>query len=56
MPSFVPALGSLVCLALLVNRVATGDWRALDSAWAVLAAIAALHMAAPPRDVLPAVD
>lgn len=55
-PSFVPALGSLVCLALLVNRVATGDWRAPALAGAVLVAIAALYMAVRPRDVLPAVD
>ena len=53
-PSFVPALGSLVCLALLVNRVATGDWRAPALAGAVLVAIAALYAVVRPRDVLPA--
>jgi basic amino acid/polyamine antiporter, APA family len=53
-PSFVPALGALVCLALLVNRVATGDWRAPALAGAVLVAIAALYAVVRPRDVLPA--
>ena len=53
-PAFVPALGALVCLALLVNRVATGDWRAPALAGAVLVAIAALYAVVRPRDVLPA--
>jgi amino acid transporter len=53
-PSFVPALGALVCLALLLNRVATGDWRAPALAGAVLVAIAALYVVVRPRDVLPA--
>jgi basic amino acid/polyamine antiporter, APA family len=53
-PSAVPALGALVCLALLVNRVATGDWRAPALAGAVLAAIAGLFFLVRPRDVLPA--
>ncbi len=53
-PSFVPALGALVCLALLVNRVATGDWRAPALAGAVLVAIAALYAVVRPRDVQPA--
>jgi amino acid transporter len=53
-PAFVPALGAFVCLALLVNRVATGDWRAPALAGAVLVAIAALFMVVRPRDVLPA--
>jgi amino acid transporter len=53
-PSFVPALGALVCLALLLNRVATGDWRAPALAGAVLVAIAALYAVVRPRDVLPA--
>ena len=54
-PSFVPALGALVCLALLLNRVATGDWVAPALAGAVLVAIAALYAAVRPKDVLPAV-
>lgn len=41
-PPFVPAAGAAVCLALLANRVATGDWRAPAIAGAVLAAILAL--------------
>jgi len=27
-PLFVPAAGAIVCLVLIVVRVATGDWRA----------------------------
>lgn len=53
-PSFVPALGAVVCLALLLNRVATGDWVAPALAGGVLVAIAALFMVVRPRDVLPA--
>jgi basic amino acid/polyamine antiporter, APA family len=53
-PSFVPALGALVCLALLLNRVATGDWRAPALAGAVLVAIGALFAVVRPRDVVPA--
>ena len=26
-PAIIPALGAVVCLALLLNRIATGDWR-----------------------------
>ncbi|MBY0336875.1 MAG: amino acid permease [Acetobacteraceae bacterium] len=48
-PSFVPALGALVCLTLLVNRVATGDWRAPALAGAVLAVIALLFALIRPR-------
>ena len=55
-PSFVPALGALVCLALLLNRIATGDWRAPLLAGVVLVAIAALFFVVRPKDVLPAVD
>jgi basic amino acid/polyamine antiporter, APA family len=53
-PSFVPALGAFVCVALLLNRVATGDWRAPALAGGVLVAIAALFAVVRPRDVLPA--
>jgi len=35
-PAFVPALGALVCAALLVNRVLAGDWRAPALAGALL--------------------
>lgn len=41
-PGFVPAAGAVVCLALLGNRVATGDWRAPAIAGAVLLVILAL--------------
>ena len=53
-PSFVPALGAVVCLTLLLNRVATGDWRAPALAGAVLVAIAALFFMVRPKAVLPA--
>lgn len=53
-PSFVPALGALVCFALLLNRVATGDWRAPALAGAVLVAIAVLFLVVRPKGVLPA--
>lgn len=41
-PSFVPTAGAAVCLALLANRVATGDWRAPLIAGVVLVAIVGL--------------
>ncbi|WP_207540617.1 APC family permease [Sabulicella rubraurantiaca] len=50
-PAFVPALGALVCLALLLNRVATGDWRAPAIAGVVLVAIVALFLVVRPRGV-----
>ncbi|MBY0331669.1 MAG: amino acid permease [Acetobacteraceae bacterium] len=52
-PGFVPALGALVCGALLVNRLASvlagGDWRAPALAGGVLLAILALYAAVRPR-------
>ncbi|HEY8611279.1 MAG TPA: amino acid permease [Roseomonas sp.] len=48
-PFFVPAAGALVCLTLLVNRVATGDWRAPMLAGAILVAILALYAVMRPR-------
>jgi len=59
-PSFVPILGALVCLTLLVNRVATGDWRAPALAGAILLLILALFavlrpkVVDDPRDAAPA--
>ncbi len=53
-PAAVPALGALVCLALLGNRVAAGDWRAPALAAVVLAVIGLLYLVVRPRDVLPA--
>jgi amino acid transporter len=53
-PAAVPALGALVCLALLLNRVITGDWRAPALAGAVLSAILLLYLVVRPRAVLPA--
>jgi APA family basic amino acid/polyamine antiporter len=35
-PLFVPALGAVVCLILIVVRVSTGDWRAPALAGALL--------------------
>ncbi len=50
-PALVPALGALVCLALLVNRVVAGDWRAPALAGAILLAILALYVLVRPRAV-----
>jgi amino acid transporter len=44
-PRFLPALGMLVCLALIVVRVGTGDWRAPVIAGALLLAAFAIYMA-----------
>ncbi len=44
-PRFVPALGMLVCLTLIVVRVGTGDWRAPAIAGALLLASFAIYMA-----------
>ena len=44
-PRFVPALGMLVCLALIVVRVGTGDWRAPAIAGALLLGAFAIHLA-----------
>lgn len=44
-PRFVPALGMLVCLTLIVVRVGTGDWRAPAIAGALLLAAFAIYMA-----------
>lgn len=53
-PSFVPAAGALVCLVLLANRVAAGDWRAPALAGAVLGGILLLFLVVRPRGVVPA--
>jgi amino acid transporter len=50
-PSFVPALGSVVCLTLLGNRVATGDWRAPALAGVILLVILGLYAIMRPRGV-----
>ena len=44
-PRFVPALGTLVCLVLIVVRVSTGDWRAPAIAGALLLACFAIYVA-----------
>ncbi|MBP0446556.1 amino acid permease [Roseomonas sp. SSH11] len=48
-PSFVPALGAVVCLTLLGNRVVAGDWRAPALAGALLLVILALYALMRPR-------
>jgi amino acid transporter len=50
-PRFVPTLGALVCIALLLNRVAGGDWRAPALAGAVLFVILLSFMVMRPRAV-----
>lgn len=50
-PIFVPALGAVVCAALLVNRFATGDWQAPMIAGAILAGILGLYALMRPRHV-----
>ncbi len=50
-PAFVPALGALVCLALLVNRVAGGDWRAPAIAASVLVVILLAFAVIRPRPI-----
>lgn len=42
-PGWVPALGTVVCLALIIVRVSTGDWRAPALAGAMLVGIVGLH-------------
>lgn len=42
-PVFVPALGALVCLVLVVVRVATGDWRAPALAGGLVLGIVAIY-------------
>ncbi|UEM21195.1 APC family permease [Skermanella mucosa] len=50
-PIFVPALGAVVCAALLVNRFATGDWQAPMIAGGILAGILGLYALMRPRHV-----
>lgn len=42
-PKWVPALGTLVCIALIAVRVSTGDWRAPVLAGGMLVGIVVLH-------------
>ena len=44
-PRIIPALGALVCLALIVVRVSTGDWRAPAIAGGLLLGCFVLYMA-----------
>ena len=52
-PVIVPALGATVCAALIIVRVAAGDWRAPALAAALLSAICVLYAALRARRVLP---
>ena len=48
-PLAVPALGALVCLALVVVRVGTGDWRASAIAGALLLGSALIYALVRPK-------
>lgn len=48
-PIVVPIAGALVCLGLLVARVASGDWAAVAIAGVLLAAAAALYVVIRPK-------
>jgi amino acid transporter len=50
-PRFVPALGTLVCLALIAVRVSTGDWRAPAIAGALLLGCFVVYIAMRGRAV-----
>ena len=43
-PRFIPALGALVCLVLIVVRVTTGDWRAPALAGVLLLGSLAVYL------------
>jgi hypothetical protein len=45
----VPALGAIVCGALVIIRVGTGDWRAPALAGAMLLGILAVYAVVQPR-------
>jgi amino acid transporter len=51
-PIFVPALGALVCVALIAVRAAGGDWIAPAIAGGMLAAITALYLVLRPAATL----
>lgn len=48
-PVIIPALGALVCAALLVNRVIGGDWRAPATAAGLLGVILVLYLVLRPK-------
>ena len=48
-PAAIPALGALVCMALLVVRVATGDWQAPAIAGLLLAGSVAIYLLLRPK-------
>jgi hypothetical protein len=48
-PIIIPALGALVCLVLVVVRVATGDWRAPATAGVLLLGSVAIYALLRPK-------
>ena len=51
-PVVVPALGALVCVSLLVNRIFVGDWRAPAIAGGLIAGILVLYALTRPEHVV----
>ena len=49
-PSAIPAAGAVICAAMIVVRVATGDWRAPALAGALLAGILLLYAVSSSKD------
>lgn len=49
LPRWIPVLGAVVCVALIVVRVAGGDWRAPALAGALLVGILAVYAAVRPK-------
>ena len=52
-PLVIPALGAIVCLALFLVRVSTGDWRAPLIAGVLLLGAAGLYLILRPANVAP---
>ena len=48
-PAAIPALGALVCMALVVVRVATGDWQAPAIAGVLLAGAVLIYALVRPK-------
>jgi APA family basic amino acid/polyamine antiporter len=50
-PIIVPALGAVVCVSLLINRLLSDDWRAPAIAGGIIASIVGLYALTRPRHV-----
>jgi hypothetical protein len=50
-PIFVPALGAVVCISLLINRLLSDDWRAPAIAGGVILCIVGLYALTRPKHV-----